>query len=1052
MSQLPYGLYELLKTADLESALAQIGGQAELENLSLETGARHLAHALTEQISDVLAEVASARGNSQERLGRQVELLNQLMLYARQRANSDAGDNPIVNPPQVLRSLSPPNQALEMPSIGLAQPWLFTSGKDSPALLHELQSELASCDRVDILVSFITVSGVRKIIDTLKTITALDANGKSRTKLRIITTTYIGATDQKALDQLAALPNTQVKVSLDGRRTRLHAKAWIFERETGFGSAYVGSANLSGAALMGGLEWTVKFTEKGQSALFSRASAHFETLWQDEEFQSYDPRNADHQQALQAALVREKGGHYDAVEGITTFFDIQPKPFQRIMLEQLEAERAHGRFKNLLVAATGTGKTVMAAFDYKRICDLEGGQPRLLFVAHRKEILQQAISTYRHVLRDGNFGELLTGQHAPVKYAHVFTTIQSALSQQLIEQFGVDYWRVVVIDECHHIAAQSFTCFVTAIKPRYVLGLTATPERADNRNIFVHFDMRPDGSPATQLRLWQALDQQLLAPFEYYACADGMDYTNIPWHQAGEVSALDSVLTGNHVRARAIINAWQGLVSDIRTCRALAFCVSIKHAEFMTDMFNQAGIKAACITGSATSTERQSLPRQLERGDINVLVTVDLYNEGVDLPFVDTLLLLRPTQSATLFQQQIGRGLRLHEGKESCLVLDFVGVASGDFRFDILYSAITGLTRKEVVAGVEQGFGKLPLGCHIQLQNQAREHVLASLKEAINYSWNRLVRELAHYQARSHSNDASLSQFLYDQQLELSDIYRRATGNSNTGWTTLRRAANLLDTDITAEALAEESYFSRRFAALVHIDDADQLKVMRSIASSAENKELSEENHRRLLMLCYQIAGGKGALTIDDTLQRVRALPNICQELVELADYLDARITKIFRPLPGLRDTPLKLHSAYHIREILAAVGYYTETAASPFQAGVLRLTEQKIELLFVTLDKSDAMHEGVAYDDYAISRSLFHWQSQSSTRPNTPTGQRYIQQASNGWQFQLFVRLNKQSSYRACGPVTFVSNHGEKPMNITWQLQEQLPDELFQAFSVIRG
>lgn len=1049
MSQLPYGLYELLKTADLASALAQVNAHAQLEDLSLEAGARHLAHALTEQISDLLVEVASEKGNAQDLLSRQVELLNQLMVHARQIANSHRVDNPIANPPQVLRSVAPVNQPMEMPAIGLAQPWLFTSGKDSPALLHELQSELASCDRVDILVSFITVSGVRKIIDTLKAITALDATGKSRTQLRFITTTYIGATDQKALDQLAALPNTQVKVSLDGRRTRLHAKAWLFERETGFGSAYVGSANLSGAALMGGLEWTVKFTEKGQSALFNRAKAHFETLWQDEEFQSYDPRSSDHRQALQAALVREKGGQYDVVEGITTFFDIQPKPFQRIILEQLESERVHGRFKNLLVAATGTGKTVMAAFDYKRLCEREGGQPRLLFVAHRKEILQQALNTYRHVLRDGNFGELLTGQHSPTNHAHIFTTIQSALSQNLINEFGANYWRVVVIDECHHIAAHSFTRFVTAVQPKYVLGLTATPERSDNQSIFIHFDMRPDGSAAAQLRLWHALEQQLLAPFEYYACADGMDYTDIPWRQAGEASALDSVLTGNHVRARAIINAWQELVSDIRTCRALAFCVSIKHAEFMTDMFNQAGIKAAYITGAATTAERQLLPRQLERGEINVLVTVDLYNEGVDLPFVDTLLLLRPTQSATLFQQQIGRGLRLHEGKESCLVLDFVGATSGNFRFDILYSAITGLSRKEVIEGIELGFGKLPLGCHIQLQKQAREHVLASLREAVNFTWQRLARELAHYHARTETNDVSLNQFLHDQQLELSDIYRRATGASTTGWTSLKRAAHVLT---SKKHTADEAYFSRRFAALVHIDDIDQLQLMRSVANGDPCLDNRDVNRRRLLMLCYQIAGGKGALTVTSVLERLQALPQICQELLELADYLDARNTKVFRALPGFTNTPLKLHSAYHIREILAAVGYYNEAAAPPFQAGVLRLTEQKTELLFVTLDKSDALHEGVAYDDYAISRSLFHWQSQSSTRPNTPTGQRYIQQADNGWQFQLFIRLNKQSPYRACGPADFVSYHGAKPMNITWQLQEPLPDELFQAFSVIRG
>ncbi len=1052
MAKLPQGLYELLSTAALNQELASLAAQTNIEPLSLESSSRHFAQKITEQISEIFANMPHSGNSPQERLQSQVELLNQLLIHARQLAQMESNADPITSPPQVLRSISPTNHQLELPAIGLAQPWLFTSGKDSPALLHELQSELSSCDQVDILVSFITVSGVRKIIDTLKRITALDATGQSQTRLRIITTTYIGATDQKALDQLAALPNTVVKVSLDGRRTRLHAKAWIFERQTGFGSAYVGSANLSGAALMGGLEWTVKFTQKGQIALFNRAKAHFETLWQDEEFQTYDPNNNAHHQALHDALVREKGGSYDVPQSIITFFDIQPKPFQRILLNQLQTERDHHRFKNLLVAATGTGKTVMAAFDYQNLCQQEGGQPRLLFVAHRTEILQQALQTYRHVLRDGNFGQLLSGQHQPQHYSHLFTTIQSALNHKLISQFGADYWRVVVIDECHHIAANSFTKLVEAIQPRYLLGLTATPERSDDRSIFNHFDMRPDGSPSAQLRLWHALDQQLLAPFEYYACDDGTDYRDIPWRQANEISALDKVLTGNKLRAKAVIHAWQGLVSNTKDCRALAFCVTVAHAQFMTLMFNQAGIKAACITGTASSKEREELPRQLERGEINILVTVDLYNEGIDLPFIDTLLLLRPTQSATLFQQQIGRGLRLHPNKESCLVLDFVGNSQGSFRFDILYSAITGLSRKEIIDGVEHGFGRLPMGCHIQLQNQAREHILASIREAIHFSWNRLAQELSHHQARAATQGLTLSQFLSDQQLELSDVYRRATGGGKTGWTPLKRAAGLKMHAVTTAQQKEEEYFSRRFAALLHIEDVEQLRLMKAIGETGGHILISKQNSKRLLMFCYQLTGGKGTVAIANVLSRLTELPDLCTELIELSDYLDTNCSKALSPIPEFDQAPLKLHAAYQIREILAAVGYYSESQAPPFQAGVLRLAEQKIELLFVTLDKSEALHEGVAYNDYAISRSLFHWQSQSSTRADTASGKRYIEQNQNGWQFQLFVRLNKQSPYRACGPLDFVSSHGDNPMNITWQLHAPLSDELFQAFSVIRG
>src|ERR1039458_2724058 len=317
----------------------------------------------------------------------------------------------------------------------------------------------------------------------------------------------------EALDYFAGLPGCDIKVSLDGRRTRLHAKAWIFHRKTGFGSAYVGSANLSGAALVGGLEWTVKFTEQGQPGLFTRAQAHFETLWNDSEFQDYDAANSEHRSELARALKREAG---DQISATTTFFDLEPKDYQKDMLEQLALEREHGRFRNLVVAATGTGKTVVAAFDYRAACLAVDGRPRLLFVAHRKEILAQAGRTYRDVLRDGSFGELLADGSEPQSHDHLFAVIDSVCARDLVARCGADYWHTVVVDECHRLAADRFDAFVKSVRPKILLGLTATPERSDGKPIFAYFDNRPDGSPAVELRLWHALDLQLLSPFEYY--------------------------------------------------------------------------------------------------------------------------------------------------------------------------------------------------------------------------------------------------------------------------------------------------------------------------------------------------------------------------------------------------------------------------------------------------------------------------------------------------------------------------------------------------------
>ena len=527
------GLYDEVLSNALWERLSKSTTEADrsLELISPEDAAERLADALARQFVRMLDEF---RGDGQEKVHQQLELVNSILTDVRLRlGKNDNQDNTLLAPLQLLNAIHRHSQPLTPPETGLAVPWLFTAGKGTPSLLSELRRELAACDQVDILVSFITHSGVRKLLDILQSITAVGADGEPRTRLRVLTTTYTGATEIKALDELASLPGCEIKVSLDGRRTRLHAKAWIFQRKTGFGSAYVGSANLSGAALMGGLEWTVKFTERGQFALFERAKAHFETLWEDNEFQSYDPTNANHRTALNQALKRESG---DDLVARPTFFDLEPKSYQQDMLDQLINEREHGRYRNLIVAATGTGKTVVAAFDYRMTCKLEGGQPRLLFVAHREEILKQALRTYREVLRDHSFGELLVGGVEIDRFDHVFTTIDSFVSRDLLNRVGANYWHTIVVDECHRLAADRFHNFVISVRPNCLLGLTATPERSDGKPIIGYFDNRPDGSPAVELRLWHALDLQLLSPFEYYACDDDTDFSQVPWEQPGEHS------------------------------------------------------------------------------------------------------------------------------------------------------------------------------------------------------------------------------------------------------------------------------------------------------------------------------------------------------------------------------------------------------------------------------------------------------------------------------------------------------------------------------------
>jgi superfamily II DNA or RNA helicase/HKD family nuclease len=1035
------GLYDRLVDERLSAELGSLlqASRATTHALPAEERSARLAEAFVKILAGILDAVESDEAGKPREEAQLAVIAALLGLLRKEYRAIDLPSWPA--PLSALRSIHRQSAPFVPPATGVLRPWLFTAGRADPSLLADLRAELDSADEVDILVSFIKWSGVRKLMDRFEAGGVTGAAGVPRRRVRILTTTYMGATEARAVLALARLPGVTVKISFDTRRTRLHAKAWLFHRATGFGTAFVGSANISNAALIGGLEWTVKFTQAAQADLYVAAQAQFESLWNDPEFELFDPNSAEDLTRLSDALRKEGEA---AAAGETVFFDLTPKAYQAEMLNRLARERELGRTRNLLVAATGTGKTVVAALDYRALCQAQGGQPRLLFVAHRVEILRQAMATYRQALRSADFGEVLAEGRAPNSYDHLFASIQSVGSAGLLERFGPDYWHTVVIDECHHLPAQSFDAFARAVKPKFLLGLTATPLRADGKPIVEYFDPRPDNRPAVELRLWHALDQQLLAPFEYYGTADETDLGDVRWNGAGELADLDRVISGDHVRARLVIQSMQKYCSDLKAMRALAFCVSVRHAEFMAEQFRAAGLAAMAVTGGTDRDVRQGIPGKLASGQLQIVCTCDLYNEGVDLPDVNTLLLLRPTQSPVLFEQQLGRGLRLAPGKESCLVLDFVGRYREEFRFDQLLQVMTGLPKRRLIADLEHGFPTLPPACHIAFDRVAGERVLASLKYIARQTWPRLTRELQGFAAMKGPENTTLANFLNDQALELSDIYR---ANAAGGWTALRRSAGL----VPGEASDEEAYLGRRFADLLHSNDPLALKLWRG---SKGWDEMDASEQRRMQMLAYQIFPDiKDKMSGREFLKRLEAHRSLREELGELSELLAARTELPVRRIPGFpEDWPLLLYGRYEIREILTAVGWLTESRRTPHQSGKIAIEEAKVECLFVTLDKAEGYHDRISYHDYAISPELFHWQTQNNAGPDTPSGRRYIESPENGWRFFLFVRERKDAAYCAIGPATRVHIEGDRPMSLHWKLEVALPMELFRSFSVLRA
>ena len=675
-------------------------------------------------------------------------------------------------------------------------------------------------------------------------------------------------------------------------------------------------------------------------------------------------------------------------------------------------------------------------------CRSSNGAPcRLLFVAHREEILKQSLYTFRAVLKDANFGELFFGGYKPESIDHLFLSIQTFNSQDFTSKTAPDFYDYIVVDEFHHATAPTYQKLLQHYRPQILLGLTATPERMDGKSILPYFDDRI----AAEIRLPEAIDRKLLCPFQYFGVTDTVDLDSLRWTQGGyDKSELERVYAFSGVvaqrRAELAAASVMKYVTDIDEVKGLGFCVSVEHANFMAEQFNRRGIPSISLTGKSSDEERNAAKHRLVSGEVRFIFVVDIYNEGVDIPEVNTVLFLRPTESLTVFLQQLGRGLRLAEDKECLTVLDFIGQANKRYNFEDKFAALLSNTTRSVSREIREGFVSAPKGCYIQLEKKAARYILDNIRASYGNTAG-LVSRIGSF-AEDSGLELMLGNFLRYLHLEPRSIYKYASFS--------RLCVRAGVREDFREPL--EELLTKAFAKFAVADSRRWISFLLDILPRLDSVDFSAlpDVKKRMLQMLYVTIWGKTAPDwnddeVQDNLYALSDSTVLLGELMDLLRYRFEQIDFLDAPVDLGFDCPLDLHCTYSRDQLLVALDFMKPNTA---REGVKWLPDKQLDVFMVTLNKADKDYSPTTmYNDYSINESLFHWQSQSTTAEHSPTGQRYIHHRERGSRVLLFVREFKTDrltggaeAYTFLGTAEYVCHEGSRPMNITWHLDRPIP------------
>ncbi|PRO66476.1 DUF3427 domain-containing protein [Alkalicoccus urumqiensis] len=923
---------------------------------------------------------------------------------------------------------------------------------ESETLLKELTNSLETCDRFYFGVAFVNYSGVQLLLDAIHEAVKAGKQGQ------IMTSTYLNFTDPKALRRLQEIQDIHINVFVTDENRGFHTKTYIFEYDDSY-KIIIGSSNLTHSALKSNVEWNVEIISKKERPFVERVLKEYHLLWDachtlSEDFlRDYEKQYEEVQRLRPQQHVLQMRSEY-----------VVPNKMQRRAMDNLARLRQLGETKSLVIAATGTGKTFMAAFDVQRV-----KPKRLLFLVHREDILIKAKETFEYLLHRENrtFG-MLTGTKKEAQADYVFANIRTMATRY--ESFSPDAFDYIVYDEAHHTAAPQYQEVMQHFTPDFMLGMTATPERSDDASVFELFDH----NAAIEVRLHDALEDGLVAPFHYFGITDveDIDLSDLSASEQREIARRLQV----HARVDHILHHLYFYGHQGTKRKALGFCVNVEHAKYMAKEFTERGIPSAALSGEDHAAERERVIDRLEdeSDPLECVFTVDIFNEGVDIPSVNLVLMLRPTESPIVFIQQLGRGLRKHPGKEFLTVLDFIGNHSRAFLVALALNGQRYYDKESLKVAVATGFAHLPGPVHVQMDEISTQQILAQLDQESFQSMKYLRASYVEFKKIRHGkppyrlmdyhtyegapdpvlfiqHSGSYLHFLAKMEKEtpltemLADDRWAKAYESLSKLLPLKRPheAAILTVLLKQRTITVEQ---AKQAVLHWMETVEEATVRHAMRTLAQHFLDDSEKSRQPALVSWE----------EEVLVRTDVMDTFLENDVYvswLEDVLEYGLHRFEQEYGAVTDHVPFFHAGTQYKMRDAALLSNFEKSHSSFRGSGL-LVNGNDYFLFVDLHKDASVEERLNYHDELESPTTFLWDSPNNMAQASKRGQNLIHHEAKGNRLHLFVRKykeierNKPEPFIYLGEVRVESYEGERPVSFRMQLEEPVPPLLYRELT----